>query len=156
MSEQWRFALTADSAFVVALEDALTNYERQYARLSGGLPGRDQSPVVGPHAHSAATCPWSLDRHDPEYVRDGVVYHFFVTEPLQGWRHVTVSQQPTRLDFAHCVKELVDVHYPGVERIVLVYDQLNIHAIASLHAGFPTRRRGSWLSGWRCSLSCSL
>lgn len=42
-----------------------------------------------------------------------------------GWRHVTVSEQRTRLDFAHCVRDLVDVYYPNADRIVLVLDQLN-------------------------------
>ncbi len=48
-----------------------------------------------------------------------------------------VSEQRTRLDFARCVKELADVHYPEAERIVLVLDQLNTHSPASLYAAFP-------------------
>lgn len=71
-------------------------------------------------------------RHDPEYARGGVVNLFLATEPLRGWRHVTVSDRRTRRDFAHCIKELVDVHYPQAERIVLVMDQLNTHSPASL------------------------
>ena len=37
---------------------------------------------------------------------------FLVCEPLRSWRHVMVSQRRTRIDWAHCIKELVDVHYP--------------------------------------------
>jgi hypothetical protein len=100
-------------------------------------------------------------RHDPEYVRGGVANLFLVTEPLRGWRSVLVSDQRTRLDFARCVKELVDVHYPAAERIVLVLDQLNTHSPASLYAAFPpaeakrladrleihhTPKHGSWLN----------
>ncbi len=61
-------------------------------------------------------------RHDPEYVRGGVVNGFLVTAPLQGWRQVRVSTQRTRIDWAHCVRDLVDVHDPDAERIVLVMD----------------------------------
>jgi len=100
-------------------------------------------------------------RHDPEYVRGGVANLFVVAEPLRGWRAVQVSQQRTRLDFARCIKELVDVHYPDAERIVLVMDQLNTHSPASLYAAFPaieatrlrdkleihdTPKHGSWLN----------
>ena len=60
-----------------------------------------------------------------------------LTEPLRGWRHVVVSDRRTRLDFAHCLRELVDVHYPDAERIVLVMDNLNTHSPASLYAAFP-------------------
>ncbi len=61
-------------------------------------------------------------RHDPEYVRGGVVNGFLVTAPLHGWRQVRVSTQRTRIDWAHCVRELVDVHDPEADRIVLVMD----------------------------------
>ncbi len=100
-------------------------------------------------------------RHDPEYVRGGVANVFLVTEPLRGWRAVRVSDQRTRLDWAACVRELVDVHYPEVEVVVLVMDQLNTHSPASLYAAFPpaeakriadrleihhTPKHGSWLN----------
>lgn len=62
---------------------------------------------------------------------------FLATEPLRGWRTVLVSEQRTRRDFAACVKELVDRHYPAAGRIVLVLDPLNAHAPASLYAAFP-------------------
>lgn len=76
-------------------------------------------------------------RQDPEYVRGGVLNFFLMTEPLRGWREVLASAQRTRLDFAACIKHLVDVRYPEAERIVLVTDQLNTHSPASLYAAFP-------------------
>lgn len=100
-------------------------------------------------------------RHDPEYVRAGVVNLFMVCEPLRGWRQVRVSAQRTRIDWAQCVKELVDVHYPEAEMIVLVMDQLNTHTPASLYEAFVpaeakrlaakleihyTPKHGSWLN----------
>jgi hypothetical protein len=61
---------------------------------------------------------------------------FLVCEPLGGWRHVTVSDRRTRIDWAHCVKDLLDVHYLDAERVVLVQDNLNTHTPASLYAAF--------------------
>jgi hypothetical protein len=107
-------------------------------------------------------------RHDSEYVRGGVVNLFLVCEPLQGWRQVRVSDQRTRLDWAACIQELVDVHYPAAERIVLVMDQLNTHSPASLYEAFPpaeakrladkleihyTPKHGSWLNMAEIELS---
>ena len=70
-------------------------------------------------------------------MRQGVCNVFLVCEPLAGWRDVMVSARRTRIDWAHCIRELVDVHYPDAERIVLVQDNLNTHTPASLYAAFP-------------------
>jgi hypothetical protein len=100
-------------------------------------------------------------RQDYEYERRGVCNLFLVCEPLRGWRHVTVSDRRTRIDWAHCIKELVDVHYPDAERVVLVQDNLNTHTPASLYEAFKpaearrladrlelhyTPKHGSWLN----------
>ena len=105
--------------------------------------------------------PGRARREDPEYARQGVVNVFLVCEPLRGWREVVVSDRRTRLDWAACVRTLVDVHYPHAEKIVLVMDNLNIHSPASLYEAFPpaearrladrleihhTPRHGSWLN----------
>ena len=86
---------------------------------------------------------------------------FLVTEPLRGWRHVTVSQRRTRIDWAHCIKDLVDIRYPDAEKVVLVLDNLNTHSPGSLYEAFPpeeakrladrleihhTPKHGSWLN----------
>jgi len=96
-----------------------------------------------------------------EYERRGVCNVFVVCEPLRGWRHVTVSERRTRIDWAHCVKDLVDVCYPDAERVVLVQDNRNTHTPASLYEAFPpaeakrladklefhyTPKHGSWLN----------
>ena len=82
-------------------------------------------------------------------------------EPLRGWRHVKVTQHRTRCDYAECVRELVDVHYPRAEKIRLVQDNLNTHDGASLYEAFApeearrildkiefhyTPKHGSWLN----------
>jgi hypothetical protein len=100
-------------------------------------------------------------REDYEYQRGGVCNLFLVCEPLRSWRHVMVSQRRTRIDWAHCVKDLLDVHYPNAEQIVLVQDNLNTHTPASLYQAFEpaeakrladklelhsTPKHGSWLN----------
>ena len=107
-------------------------------------------------------------REDHEYERGGVVNLFLVCEPLRGWRHVLVSERRTRLDFAHCIQALVDVHYPLAERIILVMDNLNTHTLASLYEAFApaqakrladkleihyTPKHGSWLDMAEIELS---
>jgi hypothetical protein len=93
---------------------------------------------------------------------------FLVCEPPAGWRDVMVSDRRTRIDWAHCVKDLLDVHYPDAERVVLVQDDLNTHMPASLYEAFApaearrladrlelhyTPKHGSWLSMAEIELS---
>jgi hypothetical protein len=100
-------------------------------------------------------------RVDYEYERRGTASLFLVCEPLRGWRHLTVSDRRTRVDWAACIKDLVEVRYPEAEKIVLVQDNLNTHTPGSLYEAFPpaeakrladklelhyTPTHGSWLN----------
>ena len=100
-------------------------------------------------------------RTDYEYRRRGVVNLFMMFEPLRSRRFVTLREQRTRQDWAHCIKELIEVHYCKADKIVLVMDNLNTHTIGSLYETFrpPEARRlaerlevhytpkhGSWLN----------
>jgi hypothetical protein len=131
------------------MEDVLDVYQRPY----------DPLPVA----------PRRPARHDPEYERKGVVNGCLVSEPLRGWRQVRLSARRTRIDWAHCVRDLVDVHYPDTARIVLVMDLRNTHSPASLYEAFPpaeakrladrleirhTPRHGSWLNMARLNWAC--
>jgi hypothetical protein len=107
-------------------------------------------------------------REDYEYQRQGVCNVFLVCEPLRGWRHVTVSARRTRIGWAHCIKDLIDVCYPDAEQVVLVQDNLNTHTPASLYEAFEpaeakrltdrlelhyTPKHGSWLNMAEIELS---
>ena len=167
--EQWCLAPTADPDFVWPMEDVLDVYHRPFDPLRPVVCLDETSrQLLGEVRPPLSTAPGRPARHDPEYERGGVANLFLLTEPLRGWRAVTVSQQRTRLDFAACVKALVDVHYPHAERIVLVLDQLNTHSPASLYAAFPpaeakrladklefhhTPKHGSWLNMAELELS---
>jgi len=151
------------------MEDVLSVYQRPFdPRRPVVCLDETSRQLLGEARPPLPPTPGRPARHDPEYVRGGVANLFLVTEPLRGWRAIMVSEQRTRLDFAACVKELVDVHYPEVERIVLVLDQLNTHSPASLYAAFPaaeakrltdkleihhTPKHGSWLNMAELELS---
>jgi hypothetical protein len=159
---QWCFAPTADPAFVAQMEDVLDVYIRPYDAAYPVLCLDETSrQLLGETREPCRVAPGVPARADPEYVRGGVAPLFVVTEPLRGWRHVTVGERRTRQEFAQCIKELVDVHYPRAERIVLVMDHPNIHNPASVSAAFPpsearrlaakleihhTPKHGSWVN----------
>jgi len=110
---------------------------------------------------SIAAKPGEPKRVDYEYKRNGVVNLFMMFAPLEAKRHVRVSDQRARVDFAACIKELVDIHYPEAEQIILVMDNLNTHSVGSLYEAFEpaeakrladkldihhTPKHGSWLN----------
>lgn len=105
--------------------------------------------------------PGRPERQDYEYKREGTANLYMIACPDRGWRAVKVTDRRGTLDFAHLLKELVDVHFPEVERIRLVVDNLNVHTLAVLYEVFdaPEARRiarkfelhytpkhGSWLN----------
>jgi hypothetical protein len=105
--------------------------------------------------------PGAPARVDYEYERKGVCCQLVMCEPLRGWRHVMVTERRTRKDYAQCLLDLVDRHYPRATRIRLVQDNLNTHDGASLYEAFRpqearrivdkiefhyTPKHGSWLN----------
>jgi len=151
------------------MEDVLAVYQRPYdwARPVVCLDETSRQ-LLGELRLPALVAPGKPARHDPEYTRGGVANLFLVCEPLRGWRELRVSEHRTRLDWAACVKEPIDVHYPSAEHVVLVLDQLNIHSPASLYEAFApaeakrltdkleiyhTPKHGSWLNMAELELS---
>lgn len=102
-----------------------------------------------------------IEKYDSEYERNGVSNIFLYVEPLRGTFMTTVTDRRTKTDWAHTIKELVDLRYPDAERIVLVLDNLNTHVGSSLYETFVppeakrlldklelhyTPKHGSWLN----------
>ena len=100
-------------------------------------------------------------RHDYEYKRNGTANMFMLFAPLEGWRHVEVTDRRTAIDYAKILRDLADIHFPKAEKIVLVQDNLNTHVSASLYEAFEpaearriierfewhyTPKHGSWLN----------
>jgi hypothetical protein len=76
-------------------------------------------------------------RHDYEYARNGVANLFMMFAPLEGWRHVKVTDRHAAIDYAHALRDLSDTHFPDAAKIVLVQDNLSTHKPASLYEAFP-------------------
>ena len=104
--------------------------------------------------------PGQLRREDHEYERNGTVNIFMMFAPLEGWRHVEVTDRRTAIDYAHLLKRASDVEFPKAEKILLVQDNLNTHNWSSLYEAYPadearrlverfewhyTPKHGSWL-----------
>ena len=85
-------------------------------------------------------------RFDYEYERNGTANLFMMFAPLEGWRHVKVTDRHTAVDYAHVLKDLADVHFANAKTIVLVQDNLNIHCKASLTRHSLLRKPGGWSS----------
>ena len=165
----WCIPPEADSAFVAAMEDVLEVYHRPYDprrpvvcldETSKQLIGELRPPLPAERGRPL--------RPDCEYVRRGVANLFLAFEPLAGWRQLEVTDHRCRRDWAWFIKGLVEGRYRDCERLVLVMDQLNIHAIASLYETFPpeeawriarkleihyTPKHGSWLNMAEIELS---
>jgi transposase len=152
------------------MEDVLEVYTRPYnARFPQEVCLEEKSKqLVGEVREPLFAGPERPARHDYEYERNGTANLFIVCEPLAGWRHLNVTERRTKTDWAHCIKELVDVHYPHAERIVLVMDNLNTHTPAALYETFVpaearrlcerlevhyTPKHGSWLNMAEIELS---
>ncbi len=112
--------------------------------------------------------PGQPERFDYEYVRNGTANLFMISEPLEGQRHVQVTQRRTAKDFAEVLRWLVEELHPEAEKVVLVMDNLNTHKLASLYEAFPpeqarriaerleihhTPKHGSWLNVAEIELS---
>jgi hypothetical protein len=112
--------------------------------------------------------PGRPERYDYEYERGGSCNLFIFFCPDRGWREVKVTAQRTAIDFAHCMREMVDVHFPEAEMIRVVMDNLNTHTPGSLYKVFSpeearrilrklefhyTPKHGSWLNMAEIELS---
>lgn len=99
-------------------------------------------PLIGEVRQPLPPQPGRTRREDYQYQRNGVVNLFVAIEPLAGWRQVEVTQQRTKIDFAHQMQRLVDEQYAQAELIRLVVDNLNIHNPAALYEVFaPSEAR---------------
>ena len=128
----------ASAAFVANMEDVLEVYQRPHNpqrplvcldETSKQLIVETRAPIPAKQGRKA--------RHDYEYKRNGVANLFMVFAPLEGRRHVKVSDRHTAIDYAHTLRDLSDVHFPDAAKIVLVQDNLNTHKPASLYEAFP-------------------
>jgi hypothetical protein len=126
------------AAFVANMEDVLEVYQRPHnlQRPVVCLDETSKQMIIERRAPIPAQ-PGRKARHDYEYRRNGVANLFMLFAPLEGWRHVKVTDRHTAVDYAHTLRVLSDVLFPGASKIVLVQDNLNTHKPASLYEAFP-------------------
>jgi len=166
---EWKIPPKANAAFVAAMEDVLDVYARPFD------PTR---PVVcfdesNKEQHIEVITPLPMEQGEPErfeseFERNGVSNLFMFFAPLHNWRHVKVTDRRTNADWAECMRELVDVHFPEAAQVVVVQDNLNTHTPAALYSAFPpeeakriwdrlefhyTPKHGSWLNMAEIELS---
>ncbi len=128
------------------MEDVLEVYQRPHdpARpvvcldeTSKQLIAETRVPIQAKPGHPS--------RVDYEYERNGTANLFMLFAPLEGWRHVKVTDRHAAADYAQVLKEVSDIHFPGAEKIVLIQDNLSTHKPASLYRPFrPRKPAGSW------------
>ena len=151
------------------MEDVLDVYCRAYdARFPVVCFDETSKQLVGDVRPPLPMEAGKPERFDSHYRRHGVRNLFMCCEPLRGWRHVEVTARRTKLDFAEMIRDLVDVHYPEAEKIVVVMDNLNTHTPGALYEAFApeeakrlcerleihyTPKHGSWLNIAECELS---
>jgi hypothetical protein len=158
----WCIPPEHSAEFVCAMETVLEVYHRPYdPDFPVVCMDETSKQLVAETRVPLPPLPGEPLRYDYEYERHGTVNIFMFTEPLGGWRHVSVTERHTKIDWALEVRELLDVRYPQAKRVTLVSDNLNTHEYASLYEAFePTEARrlmarlelvhtpkhGSWLN----------
>jgi transposase len=128
---------TVNAEYVARMEDVLTLY------AAAPDPRRpvvcfDETPrqLIGEARVPIRAKPGKPKRVDYEYVRNGTANVFMFVDVNRPWRHAKVTDQRTCVDFAECMRELVDAHYPAAERIRVVLDNLSAHSAGALYQAF--------------------
>ena len=151
-----------NAAFVASMEDVIEVYHRPHDAAKPLVCLDETSKqLVAETRTPLPVQPGQPARHDYEYERNGTANLFMLFAPLEGFRHVKVTEHRTAVDYARILKDLSDVHFPKAEKIVLVQDNLNTHVPASLYEAFEpaearrlverfewhyTAKHGSWLN----------
>lgn len=159
----------ANAEFVYHMEDVLEVYHRPYDRRVPKICMDEGSKQLLAHTRKPIEMEaGEAERVDYEYERKGVCSVFLAMEPETGACQVQVSKRRTKADWAKFLREIIDVHYPQAEKIVLVMDNLNTHTPSSFYEVFDpvearrltekleihyTPKHGSWLNMAEIELS---
>jgi transposase len=127
-----------DGEYVARMEDVLDLY------AEAPDPKRpvvcfDESPtqLIGEVREPIPAKPGQLERYDFEYRRNGTVNLFVFLDAHRPWRKVKVTDRRANQDFARCMRDLVDLHYPDAPMIRVVLDNLSTHSAGALYDTFP-------------------
>src|SRR4051794_12920252 len=158
----WCIPPQRNAEFVWRMEDVLETYKLPYdPRFPVVCMDESSKQLVDEVRRPSEARPGRVRRMDSEYERNGTCNLFLFIEPLRGWRRVWVTDQRRQVEWAWCVKEVLDVYYPDAVKIRLVCDNLNTHTGGSLYEAVapqeakrlcdrlefhPTPKHGSWLN----------
>jgi transposase len=126
-----------DAEFVARMEDVLDLYA-EVPDEQHPVVCFDETPrqLIGESRVPVAAKPGRPARVDYEYVRNGTANVFMFLDVHRPWRHAKVTDRRTSKDFAQCMRELVDQHYPKAECVRVVLDNLSTHTPAALYETF--------------------
>jgi len=127
-----------DGEYVARMEDVLDLYAEE-PDPKRPVVCFDESPsqLIGEVRQPIPAEPGQLERYDCEYKRNGTANLFIFLDIHRPWRKVKVTDRRTAEDFAVCMRELTDVHFPEADRIRVVLDNLSTHSAGSLYQAFP-------------------
>jgi transposase len=127
-----------DAEYVARMEDVLDLYAEE-PDPKRPVVCFDESPtqLIGEVRTPISAKPGQLERYDYEYRRNGTANLFVFLDVHRPWRKVKVTQSRAAVDFAACMRELADIHFPAAERIRVVLDNLSTHSAGALYQTFP-------------------
>ena len=158
-----------DGEYVARMEDVLDLYA-ETPNPARPLVCFDETPVqlIGEVRQPVPAQPGQRERYDYEYRRNGTANLFVTFDPHRGWRNVKITDRRAAVDYAHCMRDLADVHYPDAACIRVVQDNLSIHKPGALYEAFVpaearrilrrlefhfTPKHASWLNMVECEIS---
>jgi transposase len=127
-----------DAEYVARMEDVLDLYAEE-PDPQRPVVCFDESPIqlIGEVRHPIPPEPGRIERYDCEYRRNGTANLFVFLDANNPWRKVKVTERRTAEDFAACMRDLTDLHYPKADRIRVVQDNLSTHSAGALYHTFP-------------------
>jgi len=148
-------------AFVACMEDVLDLYAEEAPAAPVVCFDETPTQLIGETRTPLPVKPGQSAIYDYEYKRNGTSNLFIFVDAHKPWRHVKPTPRRTNIDFAECMRDLVDEHYSDAPRIRVVLDNLSTHKAASLYEAFEpaearrilrrlefhfTPKHGSWLN----------
>jgi DDE superfamily endonuclease len=151
------------------MEDVLEVYHRPYdPRFPQVCMDEGSKQLLSDKREGQPMQKGKPERYDNEYERHGTISVFVAVEPLGGRRLLRVCKRRTKKDWALFMRDLMELHYPQAEKVVLVMDNLNTHSPSSFYEVFDpvearrltekleihyTPKHGSWLNMAEIELS---
>ena len=147
--------------FVACMEDVLDLYAEKQPEHPVVCFDETPTQLIGEVREPIPPKPGQTMRYDYEYRRNGTANLFVFVDAHEPWRYVKVTKRRTNIDFAECMRDLVDIHYPDAPTIRVVLDNLSTHHSGALYEAFPpaearrvlrrlefhyTPKHGSWLN----------